>query len=209
MVYFFVGVFALWCLPPPSPRGLAEPLLPSDSISQQALSEQRKHPPPDAPLLLWQMYTLLFEAMMLPRFGLFEDCESPPPPSPPSTSSLSAKDPTELAFAPRFSGAHPSAATAATSTGGDHPLDDEDGRFRAYLEPVSGAEGLEGEEEGGVDSDDDGDFEAQREQELLLVEGAAAGAGGVEGGGGGDGKGLSKMLPTARPQGYSDAQLGR
>eukprot|EP00903_Cladosiphon_okamuranus_P007175 g6967.t1 len=160
--------------------------------------------------ILSEMYTLLFEAMMLPRFGLFEDCESAPASSTPSPS---ARDPTELAFAPRFSGAltssSSSSSSAANSTGGGHPLDDEDGRFRAYLDPVPGAEGPGGEEEGAVDADDGGDFEAQREAELLLVEGAAAGSGGGEGTGGGDGKGLSKMLPTARPGGYSDAQLGR
>eukprot|EP00752_Nemacystus_decipiens_P001338 g1328.t1 len=193
--------------------------------------------------ILSEMYTLLFEAMMLPRFGLFEDCDSPPPPTfaPSSSSSPSSapaaaaedgdrhrrgkKDPAEFAFAPRFSGALPSAAAAAAagsaaSNGGGHPLDDDGGRFRAYLEPIPGAGGAE-EEKGGEhgddeDDEDDGDgddsgddFEARREAELLVVEGAAAAGSGESGSGGREGKGLSMMLPTARPGGYSDAQLGR
>ncbi|CAM9354654.1 unnamed protein product [Ectocarpus sp. 6 AP-2014] len=160
--------------------------------------------------ILSEMYTLLFEAMMLPRFGLFENCDSPPPPTAKPLGRRPAKDPTEKSFAPRFSGAVAGAAASGAASVVDDP--DDVGRFGAYLEPISGsveehAEEEEEEEDDDAGSDDDGDsFEARREAERSVVEGAAA-----SGAGGGEGRAVSvsKMLPAARPGGYSDAQLGR
>lgn len=145
---------------------------------------------------------------MLPRFGLFENCDSPPPPTAEPLGRRPAKDPTEKSFAPRFSGAVAGAAANGAASVVDDP--DDASRFGAYLEPISGSteeHAEEEEEEEDAGSDDDGDdFEARREAERSVVEGAAASS---AGGGEGRAVSVSKMLPTARPGGYSDAQLGR
>lgn len=59
--------------------------------------------------------------------------------------------------------------------------------------------------------DDDRAFEAGREAQRLIVESAASGgSGGAGEDGGGRGKvGGAKFLPTARPDGYTNAQLRR
>ncbi|CAM9525155.1 unnamed protein product [Scytosiphon promiscuus] len=164
--------------------------------------------------ILSEMYTLLFDALMMPRFGLFEDCESPPLPSPPTAATTTptttassppgrvrraSRDPTEKAFSSRFSGALPGSNSAAAGTP-SHGGGDGD-RFSAYLGPIpggiDGAPGEGQESEGGDDTEED-DGEEEEDDEGV-----------ASGGEGGQGKGLSKMLPIARPGGYSDAQLGR
>lgn len=140
---------------------------------------------------------------MLPRFGLFEDCESRPTPVAGNASSGgdNKKDPAERAFASRFSGG---ASTLSSTEGGtieNHPRDEN----AIYLEPVAGeemAEEEDGEEEG--EGQVESQFEASREAQRLIVESASS-----SGGGNGEGKGGATFLPVARPDGYSDAQLGR
>lgn len=150
--------------------------------------------------LSYQMYTLLFEAMMLPRFGMFEDCESPPlPVANNASSSGDTKDPAERAFASRFSGGDGLPSEGGTI--GNHPRDEN----AIYLEAVMGEEVPAAEEEGeeGDEGEEGSQFEATLEAQRLIVESAASA------GGSGEGKGGATFLPVARPDGYSDAQLVR
>lgn len=168
---------------------------------------------------------------MLPRFGMFEDCEAPPPASLSATSETDRspgqkkKDPTERAFAPRFTGMPPSEEAASASNGvgggvGGGELGDihRDENF-VYLEPV-GRDGGEhkGEDDNEGENDeeeegegDEGEFDARQNAHRLMVESAASGVsagGGLAGGGEGKSPGAT-FLPTARPSGYTFAQLRR
>lgn len=210
----------------------------------------------------FQMYTLLFEAMMLPRFGLFEHSESPPAPSPPSCTTGSStlagaaspdsdespspaasalpgsgnrgqrswRDPTERAFAKRYRGMAgrstsdgngPSQGNGGNSSrdnsdiaaaGGDHVISLGDAFASREPRVHRDSDDDDAEEEGNGEGDDD--FGAQQETQRMMIESAAGGGGGSseeDGLSGSDSraKSGSKFLPTARPHGYSEAQLGR
>lgn len=166
-------------------------------------------------VLSLQMYTLLFEALMLPRFGMFEDCDAPPPASSPATQGQKKKkDPTERAFAPRFTGMPPSeeaSDVAGGGVGGEGSGDIHRDENFVYLEPVGRERGEEDDGEGESDEEGEEGFDARQNSHRLMVESAASGVStgaGLAGGGEGKSPGAT-FLPAARPSGYTPAQLRR
>lgn len=131
------------------------------------------------------------------------------------------RDPTERAFSRRYR-VHGGASGSSDPSNGDVANRTSDNRGASMAEAgidLGGDEAESDSEDEAKEMDEDAAFEAQQESQRITVEGASgAGAGdeGWRGGGVSDenasGSGAqanSKFLPTARPSGYSDSQLGR
>lgn len=85
----------------------------------------------------------------------------------------------------------------------------------AYIDQIIGGEENKEGDDGGLQGTGDGDdleeadFDATTDAHQLMVESAGSGVSTEDGGGGGEGKAGATFLPTARPEGYSEAQLKR